>query len=244
MRQDNIIIGSHAIKHWFPDFKRKPVDLDLASLDEKRCTKEFDISHLPEIFPYCDGDFASPQVLLTLKLSHSFWNINWIKHSSDILFLQSKGIMPHDDLLQSLYSKWELIHGKKKVPSFAVTKSEFFTQHVSRKIDHDTLHEHLKFGDTPVYKKVLKDGHEVLLDQFKFIDLSREEKINMCREEICVLAVERYPGKSHIGAYRMATRDLVTRLSKGWFPRFLMLNYLQVSEIPLHYKEYYKSYDR
>jgi len=103
-----LVIGSSAIKHWYPDFNREPKDVDVIS--DKRGSSEWittknnsdmTFSHKrieflddPGITKYQSKGYLRPDLILTLKCSHIFWDINWDKHMFDIQFLSIK-VMPY-----------------------------------------------------------------------------------------------------------------------------------------------------
>jgi hypothetical protein len=238
-----ITIGSHAIKHWFPDFKRTPYDLDQVSVDVTSRKHLHEINPLPVLFEYCSEPIASPDILLTVKISHAFWDIKWYKTVSDIQFLQNKGVKHDPELLNELYKHWENKYGKKTVPKFNVSKAEFFKKHVERVVDHDFIHEVVAYRDKPMFKYILKEGQEVLLDYNKFLQLDFESKLQLAREEIYSIAIERYLltnlAKTKLGAYKQATKLVVTKLSKGWFPKFILTNYNYLSNPDI---DYYKKF--
>ena len=90
-----LIIGSTAMKYHFPDFNREPKDIDIAveQSDNLKSTREVEYLENPIIFKYIpEGqEYIDPDMLLTLKMSHLFFNINWDKHMWDVQFLLKKG---------------------------------------------------------------------------------------------------------------------------------------------------------
>ena len=125
------------------------------------------------------------------------------------------------------------------------SKDKFFTDKVSRKYDHDYLHKIVAYYDEPMYKKCLKDGQEVLLDENKFNVLTYEDKLKLCREEIYVISLERilipnsFQVCEHI-AYRTALRKVVTKMTKGWFPTFIVDNYHLLYKMDVNYMKKFR----
>src|SRR6188768_1330935 len=102
-----ILIGSHAIKHWFPDFKRIPKDIDYVVLKErKNSIKGVEYLVNPILIEYYKEEIAEPNTLYTLKMSHIFWDINWSKHLYDLQFLKDKGCILDKELFYKLYEYW------------------------------------------------------------------------------------------------------------------------------------------
>ena len=97
-----ITIGSTAIKHFFPDFPRVPKDLDIAVKDTKGLKKSPGVEYLENkvIFKYQQEGMLRPELLLSLKVSHMFWDNNWEKHLFDIQFLLKKGLKVNLSLVE------------------------------------------------------------------------------------------------------------------------------------------------
>ncbi len=85
-----MIIGSTALHHWHPGF-REPVDFDQFTTALPNGKADDNFWH--ESFPIAwnENRYATPDELLTIKISHSFWEVNgtWNKHAADILFSAS-----------------------------------------------------------------------------------------------------------------------------------------------------------
>lgn len=228
-----VLIGSHATKHWFPDF-RDPDDLDFLIDGEMKSTREVEYHNanlgvgLRRIFDSTEG-VPSPSILYTLKLSHAFWAINWPKTMYDIAFFQQKSVVYDEELFSLLYKDWVKIHGKKRA-YLKKENDEFFKDGVDRKYVHDDIHRAVAYYDEPMFEKLKKDRSLAMLDHDMFLKLSHEDKLRLCREEIYVTALERFliPSDfrtSRRSAYMGACRLLVTSMTKGWFPKFLVMNW-------------------
>lgn len=239
-----LLIGSHAAKHWFPEF-REPNDKDFATLGnsegkkfEKIEGKIIEYHEIPLLWDFYTGEIAPPEILYALKLSHSFWDIHWNKTVHDILFFQHRNIELNHELCEKLIKYWTPIHKEKRVNLNKKTE-EFFNDAVKREISHDDLHDLVKYGDTPWYSKLLKYPDKPLLDKAKFEALSLEEKYQVAREEIIVLAIERFllakKIENYTAAYSAALKIVVTQLTKGWFPYFIMSNLKELYFPDEHY---------
>ncbi len=230
-----ILIGSHAAKHHFSDFPREPKDFDYISPDQSLKCAKIDI-HWNEAFavaaikyPY---DIAPPILLHTLKLSHSFWPHHWEKTIFDLVFFHQHLVPIDEELLKLFYGAWENKFGKKRV-CLDEENDEFFKDKVNRKYVHDDIHAAVAYNDEPMYMKIKDDLNSAMVSKQKFLALPYENQLQLCIEEISVIALERYliPGNftTHPKSARLnAGRDLVTRMSKGWFPRFIVENWVQV----------------
>lgn len=232
------LIGSRAMKLWFND-AREPNDWDWQS-DEPVDVEEFnrgaqnqhDIFVDSRLVQWDWGKHATPDELYTMKISHSFWEINgpknWDKHASDIVFLSRKGAKFLRPLYDILLPIWKDRY-KKHVTNTNQDKTSFFADAVVRKYDHDSVHESVAYGDHPLYLDILKDGETVAVDNSKFWAMDHETQLKVCREEIYATALERiliprnYSG-SPGAAYYWALRRTATSLFKGEWALFLMLN--------------------
>src|SRR5690349_8776189 len=178
-----LIIGSTAIKYYFPDFTRTPHDLDYVVEDKTLFKKEQGIEYLenPVILKYQKDGYLSPSLMTSLKVSHLLWDINWDKHMYDLQFLLKKGYEWDLNLVRELREYWNEVLPKVRRSKLEQSKEEFFTNAVNNGVDeHDQLH--LLIAEIPAYTKILKDGAEVELDFNKWDNLSFEEKCDVVSE--------------------------------------------------------------
>lgn len=238
-----IIIGSRAARYWFKDFPRECNDFDVIAKKppEDRTRKvEYHWSPAFEWLLSHERYVASPDALYTIKVSHSFWDLHWDKTMFDIQFLKSKGCKVIEDFYKLLYEDWTKIHGPKKV-NLNVSNEEFFNKYVNRAYDHDSIHKAIAYYDVPMFTKLKKDQSKAWIDRDLFEKLSYYDKIRTCREEIYVIALERdlIPSGFTVNpaiAYKRAAKSLITRMSKGWFPRFMVENWDELRKTDHHYK--------
>lgn len=226
-----LYIGSTAIKHWYPDFKREPKDLDVFSPREYLDADVFWHPSLPDMWD--NGSwYATPDELYTLKISHAYWDLkngSWQKHMEDAMFLKSKGAELDLELHDLLYKVWEEKHGSKKV-NLQMTAEDFFTDAVVRIYDHDSIHAAVSYFDRPLYEKTLVGGQEIKVDMGIIKAMPFEEKIMMYKEEIYATALERILipkdlNTSPRAAYAWALKRTITSLTRGWSARFMAENY-------------------
>lgn len=177
---------------------------------------------------------ASLEDLLAIKMSHFGWDIFWKKHKQDILLIKkfTKGKY-NERLYLALKEYWKGIHGRKDFLSLYKDKDAFFDDFVPKQYEHDYLHELVAFPDPPLYISCLKEGHDVFIDSSKWQSLPRERKIRMMKEEIAVIALERWliPTLSKQKnvftiqqAWNKSLHKTVTRLTKGIFCDFMVEN--------------------
>lgn len=232
-----LIIGSVAAHHWFSDW-RLPRDVDVLSPE---------VSPVPMVIDYQWHEmaekvlaaskhpvFADPDILLTLKLSHSHWNIWWKKTVIDITLLKDRGARVNEGLYRELLPVWERVHGKKHV-NLNTTVSEFFDDNVTRRYDHEALHHHLALDGPPAHMKARTNKDSPWLTEKDAVSNGDLREV-LALEEIMVTAVERADLGSAstytdiVKAIDMAHRVLATSMSKGWFSRYLVWNYRDLSK--------------
>lgn len=238
-----MLVGSRALKTWFPDFKREPKDTDyiVTAPEEKTPERGIEYFYHPLLANYLESQggsnitVATPDELYTIKISHAFWvlrNGSWGKHIYDMCFLKRNGASFIPEFYDVLYKTWEEIHGKKRA-NLNVSADEFFNKNVVRKYDHDSIHRSIAYGDSPMYERILRDNAEVAVSKNKFEALTYEEKCMLLREEVYATALERIliPSdftESPRRAYSWALMKTITSFSKGWFPLWVVLNYEDV----------------
>lgn len=181
------------------------------------------------------GRVATLDQLYTLKVSHMFWEINrssvtWNKHAYDCIALSRMGAKFNRAEYDILKPIWKERHGRREV-NLRQTKDQFFSDNVVRHYDHDSLHESVCYQPAlgPAYTWVLKPGSEVDCDYALFEELPHDYKIQLCREEIYVTALERllipsnyqYPARR---AYHWALRRTITSLFKNDWALWMVLN--------------------
>lgn len=229
-----LIIGSTAMRHWFPDF-REPKDLDLLTPYQIKCDK----AGVIETQWHCEAEFliekskdkvfADPQLLFSIKVSHAHWNIHWDKTMYDIEFLKRKGVTLDMEVYDRLIPVWEEIHGKKKV-NMRQSMDVFFKDAVKREYDHEYLHELVAFYDRPLHERLRTDLSTAWCSKELFEALSPDDQARCALEEILATAIERAKLTvdsskiERLSAINKAHFQLCTSMTKGWFARFLILN--------------------
>ena len=234
----NVLVGSRAARLWFPDF-REPHDFDyITDGVTARGPCEYHDANANEGLRYVydhafERSVAYPIHLYMIKVSHCFWDHHWDKTMTDIHFFQRKRLPVMPGLLKALYDGWVHLHGAKKA-KLNMSNEEFFTDAVKRQYPHDDLHKAVAYYDgVPLYERCKRDLSRAMLDESLFRGLTRVDQLRLCREEIYVTALERFLIPSDFtaskrAAYHKACRLLLTSMSKGWFPLFIALNWLEL----------------
>lgn len=136
---------------------------------------------------------ATLEDLLAIKLSHLSYDIFWHKHKQDTLLLKRLTEGNYNrELCSVLREHWKMEFGNKDFLSLYRTKDKFFDDFVPKLHEHDYLHELVAFPDSPMYASCLKEGHDVFIDKEKWNRLPKERKVRMMKEEIAVIALERW----------------------------------------------------
>lgn len=236
MKSRELIIGSTALNYFYPEC-RKPHDLDLMSYTSRmeRGFENYWFDESSELILELNKDdkYIDPNLLLTLKLSHLAYDINFSKHINDTLFLKDKEHKVNKDLYDKLVKFWikSPSHGAKWAKLDGATSKSFFEDKVTRKFNHDSLHETVSHYERPLYERILKEPGKVACSEIKFNQLDYEDKIKLVKEEIYVTALERFiiplDFKCSVGSsYMKSLKKLCTTMSgAGWFKFFLLDNY-------------------
>jgi len=228
----DLIIGSTAIKYWFPEF-RAPKDTDYIS-KHPSVTKDVQRYWIDEFQELIDRNgsakYLAPNLLYNLKCSHFGWDIHWLKTANDILFLKSKGCKFDPELYKKLVNGWIKVHGKKWAALKDKDAGAFFNDAVNRKYVHDDIHKAVAVYDEPLYYRILENENSVKCLERKFKQLSIRDQLLLVQEEIWVTALERYLIPSDFTAgdklsYSKSLKKLITTMSSGWFKMFIIENY-------------------
>lgn len=237
-----VIIGSSAIKYWYPDFNREPKDLDIIANPSENISwltndgVKIERLENPILLDRHQMaiNYLSPNMLCTLKASHLCWNINWNKHMFDLQFLLKKGCKIDLELFSKLYSYWNEVHGNNKRSDLKMTKEDFFTNAINyNESEHDELHKIL--NPVPIYTLTLKEGKEVELDEQKFNQLSHEQKCDFVREEVMVMAYERYKHLHYKIAYSKMLKKFIISHTPIFSLIFIFENYIELHKPKFNY---------
>ena len=238
-----ILVGSQALAQYIPGVK--PRDTDYFS-DASIPGAEVFYHPILEKYQWENGvsnSVATLDELYTIKVSHSYWELrngSWSKHVKQMMEMKAHGAHFIPELHDLLYKIWEETHGRKRA-NLEKPPEEFFTETVERIYEHDSIHAAVAYGEEPLFKKILRDGHQVAVSREKFDALNREEQLNLVREEVFATALERRvipaEGEGWRSAYPWALKMTLTSFTKGWFATFIALNFEELCQCPLNYWE-------
>lgn len=175
--------------------------------------------------------FPTLNSLLTLKLSHLQWDVLWKKHAEQaVLLMSSYGCTPDISLFHSFSRYWKKHHGdNKKRITLNKENAEFFDNGVAYKFVHDDLHEAVKHKKHPMYWYIKEDKNSAKTSDSLLDKLSPQDKILLCREEMYVVALERFIIPNNftcdpVVACRRALHKLCTSMTKGLFCQTILFN--------------------
>ena len=229
---NRVLIGSTALKYHFNDFNRKPKDKDYAIISRKYNTGD-DCMIIPLVCEYSDSEIASPEMLLTLKLSHIFFDTNWEKHMWDIQFLLSKNINYDYDLMLKLKAFWTTHYGRLYRSNLKQSSEDFFNNVLDTGYEHDYIHTLI--ASPPTYTKVLKG--EVEICEKKVAALPDKEKDALMVEEIMVMAWERFGNLYYKKAYYLMMQKYIKNHVPMFLFDYLIKNYIRLSKAPYNFLE-------
>lgn len=235
-----ILIGSRAIKYHFPDFKlNEDSDMDYVVSDKWEYTKGYENnikceylknSIIYNLYGY-GSHIISADDLCTLKASHLVYDINWLKHMYHLQFLLDKGCKINPKLFWELYKYWEGVHGKNKRSDLKMSKEDFFNNAINYDSgEHDELHKII--NPIPIYTLCLKDGCEVELDPEKWSKLSHEQKLEFVREEVYIMAFERYKHLNYADAYFKMLKKFIINHAPDFSLIWILENYKELVRKP------------
>ena len=251
-----MIIGSTALKYWFPLFNREPKDVDVLTHKENHFDKENNLECLKNPILIEKGNFLgegkylSPEHLLTLKMSHIFWDINWDKHIYDIQYLIKEGVKFNKELFIELYDYWEMVHGENKRSNLEMESKDFFNNAISfnknNNLEHDDLHKilikHPYFckQKEPTYTYILKENEEVDVCMDKFQKLNYHQKYNVTFEDVAIMSIE---GRFKVGTptyimYKKMLKKFIMNHCKIEQAIWILHNYNDLLNYPFDYKSF------
>lgn len=245
----NILIGSRALDIANIGFECKPdSDWDIISM-EKFSDPMIEV-HDPKILLNDELQFFVDDVitvegqdigvlglqgLAIVKRSHLWRDLSFDKHITMYHKWLKKYIPTDGYALDYLNRRTQetMKYFPQGNPNLMQTKEDFFDDAVTKKYDHDYLHELFAFYDKPLYTRLLRDKELAWCDREKWDALSFQDKILCVAEETQVIAAERFCIPSNWNynpkrAYFAALKKVCTTLTSNWFRDFAIDNYPEI----------------
>lgn len=209
------MIWSQRIKQLYEDF-REPNDIDYIWYGKSSKWIEYH-----QMIPIYKQELSGDD-LYTLKVSHTIRKKNFIKHIKDCIFLKNKWCKLTSDLNYLLaYRDW--YHWPRIKFNFNQDNESFFKDNVTRKYDHDWLHEATCFWEKPAYEAIKDDLLLADVNLQKFAESNNKDIIAM--EEVLVIALERYNNKNAQTAIHLAAEKCITGLYPDQIAIYCVDNY-------------------
>lgn len=250
----NLLIGSRALHAHIWDYEIKDTtDWDIISDRPVEAFAGYNVEiHNPneylsdrffqfasdEVFCFLNDEpvhLCSLEGLAVIKRSHLSLDHFWNKHIGAYhKYLKPYFKMEYWDLMKAREEE-TLKMAKQRHPSLMMSNDQFLNHdYVTKKYDHDWLHEQVAFYDKPLYLR-LKYANKMELawcERELFEDLTHEEKLECVLEEVMVIALERFliPGIEHGSkiAFQKSLKKVCTTLCSGWFRDFAIDNWDQL----------------
>jgi len=249
----NILIGSRALNYWLPSFKIKDsTDWDVVSLTQIEGAEFHDkwMLNNDDLYRYCNSHdivqyngktihVCSLKGLSLVKRSHLHRDLSFGKHITHY--------WRHLEAQRRFYTSvdWEFLAERTKMtherfqqghPNLNQSVDTFFVDGVTKKYNHDYLHELIAYEDKPMYARLQTDATSAWCKKELWDTLTKEQQLQCVAEETYVIAIERmlvpndwkYPSKL---AYMKALQKVCTTLCSGWFRDFGINNYPSVLDL-------------
>ena len=234
-----ILIGSRALAYWMPNFKVSPdADWDIisdlpiegAEYHDRYLLNNADVHFFTS--PYHTIDFNGTEILVCklqglalIKRSHLWRDLSFDKHITHYHKYLSHYAVTYSELSEEFLkerTRQTIEMFPQRHPNLNQSVEDFFDDAVTKKYNHDYLHELFAYSSKPWYTSLQDDPSKAWCSQEKFNKLTHSQQLECVAEEVYVIATERflapkdwkYPAKL---AYMKALKKVCTTLCSGWF---------------------------
>lgn len=254
------LTGSRAIECFFPNFRSTELygrnrediskrDWDIVGEGEKKegieyapdglFTDEVCQTYASDIIvetPVGMATVVNPVGIMLMKRSHLHRPIGFEKHIRDYHFLKERiqSNLINDEYFTLLKKRTKATKDKygDKHPSLKQNKKEFFDDYVKKVYEHDDIHYAVAYYDEPIYEKLKLNQDTVFCEKDLWNNLSHDDKIKCVREEMFVIALERFLIPDPRMPAKFATDKslfrICTNLTSGWFRDFAIDNWPEI----------------
>jgi hypothetical protein len=172
--------------------------------------------------------------LSIMKRSHLWRDLKFQKHITHYhKFMKGFHVPQYTPEMYADYKEREDLTLKayeRRHPNLKQSVKDFFDDAVTKKYDHDYLHELVVYYDQPLYKRLQRDPTSAWCDYGLWLELTHKERMECIAEEAHVIAIERFmvpkdwkfPTKQ---AYMKSIDKICTTLTSGWFRAYAIDNY-------------------
>lgn len=245
-----VLIGSRALAFWVKEFPLKAdADWDVISdspiegtewhdpefLNNRAMAEEFHSFSRVKLPDGVEVYVMSLAGLAIIKRSHLWRDLSFQKHITHYhkhlkyhLFSWQGNLPFLEDRIR--LTKEAFPQGN---PNLNQMNADFFKDAVTKKYDHDWLHELFAYGDRPLYTRMQPDPAKAWCDKKGWDIFTHTERLNCIAEEAFVIATERFmvPNKWNYDskrAFLKAVDKICTTLCSGWFRDYAIDNYPEV----------------
>ena len=152
----------------------------------------------------------------------------------DTQFLLGKGLKYNEELFFDLLDFWKEHHPKVRRSNLVMSKEDFFSNAINYD-EHEYDFLHTLINPTPMYTLLLKEGAEVELDESKFHALSFEERLEVVREEVYIMAYERFKELNYLIAFKKMLDKFIRSHAPVYMATFAIENYIKLLKPKLYY---------
>lgn len=247
----NILIGSRALNYWYPEVPiNESTDWDVVSYQPIEGTEWHSLDVLNNrdihtLLPHFNDvvqfeghtlTVATPRILYCIKRSHLHRDLGFDKSIVHLhkYLSECKPYLTGDHLaFLEERTKLTLEQYPQVKPNLNQSVEDFFDDAVTKKYDHDYLHQLFAYEEKPMYTKLQTNPEKAWCSKDLWYTLSHQQQLQCVAEETCVIATERflvpknwdYPSKL---AYMKALKKVCTTLCSGWFRDFAIDHYPEV----------------
>jgi hypothetical protein len=242
----NLLIGSRALSFFNTNFKvNENTDWDIISINPIKGSEWHKPDHLNN---YLIEKYASDIVvnfngnpihvvnmegLSIIKRSHLWRDLSFQKHITHYHKHITIHVPQYSTEMYNDYRTREILTLKsyeRGHPNLNQPVKDFFNDYVTKKYDHDYLHELVAYYNRPLYTRMQKDPSLAWCNQDLWLKFTDKERQQCVAEETYVIAIERFmvpndwnfPSKL---AYIKALDKVCTTLTSGWFRAYAIDNY-------------------
>jgi hypothetical protein len=248
-----ILIGSRALQFWHPNVQLKtdtdwdiisdvPLDIPNVEIHDPSILLNSELERYVREFIDVNGIRIGVVDLVGLaivKRSHLFRKLSFDKHITQYhrhLKPATESFTGYDSWLLAKRTKETMKLFPQTTPSLKQSKEDFFDDYVTKKYDHDKIHELVAYEETPIYTKLLTEHGKVWCSEDSWKQLSFRQQCMAVAEETMVIAIERFlvPNDWKYSpklAYFKSLEKVCTTLCSGWFRDFAIDNYPMIIDM-------------
>lgn len=244
-----VLIGSRALAYWNPNLKIKDdTDWDIISdkpIEGSEWHDPYFLNNAKLAFYYGSHhtvkfndhnlNVMNLRGLSIIKRSHLWRELSFQKHITHYhKYIPEKYKCINLSVADNGFLQQRIEMTMKEFPQgnpkLNQSVEDFFDDAVTKKYNHDYLHELVAFHSRPLYTRLQIDSNSAWCEKDLWEQLTYDEKLQCVAEETYVIAIERFlvPNNwdySYKRAYLKSLDKVCTTLCSGWFRDFAIDNY-------------------